>query len=83
MEDKCKKSYTGKGVEIFTECIEAMMYSDEEIREAMSPEDADEYISLRNTLVSPASPRRPYIDGCSDDVDIDLPMAAENEAEFE
>ncbi|MBR5594540.1 MAG: hypothetical protein IKW46_10780 [Bacteroidaceae bacterium] len=66
------------GVEMMTGAAAAMLYSDEEIRDIFSKEDADEFIELRQQA------RRnfaaPKYD--SDNSDEELQMAAENEGEY-
>ena len=41
-----------RGTKLFSECLAAMMYSDEEIRETMLADDAEEFIRLRDELLS-------------------------------
>ena len=66
------------GVEMMTGAAAAMLYSDEEIRDIFSKEDADEFIELRQQA------RRnfaaPKYD--SDNSDEELQMAAEDEGEY-
>ena len=83
MAENVDKKKTGKGMDIFSECLAAMMYSDEEIREAMSPDDADEFIELRNNLVAPGSSREVSIGGYGDSDDSELSLAAEQEETYE
>ena len=63
---------------MMTGAAAAMLYSDEEIRDIFSKEDADEFIELRQQA------RRnfaaPKYD--SDNSDEELQMAAENEGEY-
>ena len=83
MAEKEDKMNTGKGEALFNECMAAMFYSDEEIRATMSPEDADEFIELRDELVSSAKPRTISVGEYSDgDNENDLPMAAEDEEAY-
>jgi hypothetical protein len=66
------------GVEMMTGAAAAMLYSDEEIRDIFSKEDADEFIELRQQA------RRnfaaPKYD--SDNSDEELQMAAEDEVGY-
>ena len=83
MAEKIDKMNSGKGTQLFNECMEALFYSDEEIRDTMSPEDADEFIELRDELVSSAKPRTISVGEYSDgDNENDLPMAAEDEEAY-
>ena len=70
-----------RGMDLFGECLAAMMYSDEEIREMMSPEDADEFIELRNKMVESGAPREIVLGGYDSDED-SLPLAAEDEETY-
>ena len=55
-----------------------MIYSDEEILEAMSPDDAREFLELRNSML-PDEPSREIILGSYDAEDDEPhPMAAED-----
>lgn len=66
------------GVEMMTGAAAAMLYSDEEIREIFSKEDADEFIELRQQVKKNFAPKGYDID--SDDGQ--LPMAAEDEGKY-
>ena len=66
------------GVEMMTGAAAAMLYSDEEIREIFSKEDADEFIELRRQVKKNFAPKGYDID--SDDGQ--LPMAAEDEGKY-
>ena len=66
------------GVEMMTGAAAAMLYSDEEIREVFSKEDADEFIELRRQVKKNFAPKGYDID--SDDEE--LPMAAEEESGY-
>ena len=70
-----------RGMDLFGECLAAMMYSDEEIRETMSPEDADEFIELRNKLLESGSPREIVLGGYKSDEE-SLPLVAEDEETY-
>lgn len=66
------------GVEMMTGAAAAMLYSDEEIRDIFSKEDADEFIELRQQARRNfAAPK--YDSGNSDE---ELQMAAEDEGEY-
>lgn len=66
------------GVEMMTGAAAAMLYSDEEIRDIFSKEDADEFIELRQQARRNfAAPKYN-----SDNSDEELQMAAENEGEY-
>ena len=83
MAEKIDKMNSGKGTQLFNECMEALFYSDEEIRDTMSPEDADEFIELRNDFTSSDHSRTISVGGYSDgDNENDLPMAAEDEEAY-
>ena len=63
------------GVDMVTGAAAALLYSDEEIREVFSKEDADEFIELRRQARKNfAAPK--YEIGNNDE---QLPMAAEDE----
>ena len=67
------------GVEMMTGAAAAMLYSDEEIRDIFSKEDADEFIELRRQARKNFAPK-------GYDVNYDdeqLPMAAEDENEYQ
>ena len=76
MEKDANNRRPEKGMEIFSECLAAMLYSDEEIKATMASEDADEFIALRNNLFQSAGEGSvaSYEEG-----DVELPMAAEDE----
>lgn len=63
-------------MEIFSECLAAMLYSDEEIKATMASEDADEFIALRNNLLQSAGEGSVT---SYEEKDIELPLAAEDE----
>ena len=67
-----------RGIDLLGECLAGMIYSDEEILEAMSPDDAREFLELRNSML-PDEPSREIILG-SYDAEDDEPhsMAAED-----
>lgn len=80
MADNKDNKNPGKGMDIFCECMAGMLYSDEEIRETMSAEDAEEFIRLRNELVAPD---KDVVIGTYDVDDIDRLMAAEDSETYE
>jgi hypothetical protein len=82
MADRQNDKNTERGTELFSECLAAMMYSDEEIRETMSPDDADEFIRLRNSLVAPDSSCEKVIGQYGNSDDHALPLAAEEEENY-
>ena len=66
------------GVDMVTGAAAALLYSDEEIREVFSKEDADEFIELcRQARKNFATPK--YEIGNNDE---QLPMAAEDESGY-
>lgn len=71
-----------RGIELLGECLAGMIYSDEEILEAMSPDDAREFLELRNSML-PDEPSREIILG-SYDAEDDEPhsMAAEDDENY-
>ena len=69
-----------KGMEIFSESLAAMLYSDEEIRAGMASEDAEEFIEIRNDLVY--SGRAATTPLSYNENDASLPLAAEEEASY-
>lgn len=81
MAEKENDKNLERGMDLFGECLAAMMYSDEEIRETMSPEDADEFIELRNKLLESGSPREIVLGGYKSDEE-SLPLAAEDEETY-
>ncbi len=66
------------GVEMMTGAAAAMLYSDEEIREVFSKEDADEFIELRRQARMNFAAPKYDTDGDNEQ----LPMAAEDEMEY-
>lgn len=71
-----------RGIDLLGECLAGMIYSDEEILEAMSPDDAREFLELRNSML-PDEPFREIILG-SYDAEDDEPhsMAAEDDENY-
>ena len=71
-----------RGIDLLGECLAGMIYSDEEILEAMSPDDAREFMELRNSML-PDEPSREIILG-SYDAEDDEPhsMAAEDDENY-
>lgn len=76
MEKDTNNRRLEKGMEIFSECLAAMLYSDEEIKATMASEDADEFIALRNNLLQSAGEGSVT---SYEEKDIELPLAAEDE----
>lgn len=76
MEKDTNNRRPEKGMEIFSECLAAMLYSDEEIKATMASEDADEFIALRNNLLQSAGEGSVT---SYEEKDIELPLAAEDE----
>ena len=74
-----KTSKVDVGVEMMSGAAAAMLYSDEEIRDIFSKEDADEFIELRRQARANFAP--PKYDS-SDDSE-ELPMAAEEDCEYQ
>ena len=81
MVDKMSNKDMRKGMDIFSECLAGMFYSDEEIREMLSPEDADEYIELRNNLLASQSSSEIGLDKYVSD-EHSMPLAAEDEESY-
>ena len=82
MADRQNDKNTERGTELFSECLAAMMYSDEEIRETMSPVDAEEYIKLRDGLVASDASCERVIGGYGNGDEDVLPLAAEEEENY-
>lgn len=78
MADKQNDKNIERGTKLFSECLAAMMYSDEEIRETMSTDDAEEFIRLRDELLSTDSSKKIY----KANEDEALPLAAEDEESY-
>ena len=76
MEKDTNNRRPEKGMEIFSECLAAMLYSDEEIKATMASEDADEFIALRSNLLQSAGEGSVT---SYEEKDIELPLAAEDE----
>ena len=66
------------GVDMMTGAAAALLYTDEEIRDIFSKEDADEFIELRRQARENFSPKGYDVE--SDDAQ--LPMAAEDEGKY-
>lgn len=68
-------------VEILSGAATALTYTDEEIRDILPPEDAQEFIALRNrTLASLENDSHTY--GISPDEESTLTMAAEEDTPY-
>ena len=63
---------------MMTGAAAAMLYSDEEIRDVFSKEDADEFFELRRQVRENFAPQK-YDIGNNDE---ELPMAAEEECRY-
>ena len=72
-----KTSKVDVGVEMMSGVAAAMLYSDEEIREIFSKEDADEFIELRRQARKNFAPK-----GYDVEEEEQLPMAAEDESKY-
>ena len=72
-----KTSKVDLGVEMMSGAAAAMLYSDEEIREIFSKEDADEFIELRRQARKNFAPK-----GYDVEEEEQLPMAAEDESKY-
>ena len=77
--DKSRKkdSKVDVGVEMMTGAAAAMLYSDEEIRDIFSKEDADEFIELRRQARENFAPK-----GYDVEEETQLPMAAEDDRDY-
>ena len=82
MADKENEKNIERGTELFSECLAAMMYSEEEIRETMSPDEADEFIRLREELLAPGSSCEKIVGIYDGDDEDALPLAAEDEETY-
>jgi hypothetical protein len=80
MEKDANNRRPERGMEIFSECLAAMLYSDDEIRAGMTSEDAEEFIEMRNDLIY--SSRGTVASDSYVENDISLPLAAEEEATY-
>ena len=72
-----KTSKVDVGVEMMSGAAAAMLYSDEEIRDIFSKEDADEFIELRRQARKNFAPK-----GYDVEEEEQLPMAAEDESTY-
>lgn len=72
-----KTSKVDLGVEMMSGAAAAMLYSDEEIRDIFSKEDADEFIELRRQVRKNFAPK-----GYDVEEEEQLPMAAEDESKY-
>ena len=66
------------GVEMVTGAAAAMLYSDEEIRDIFSKEDAEEFIELRRQARENFAPKGYDME----DDETQLPTAAEGESDY-
>lgn len=72
-----------RGIELLGECLAGMIYSDEEILEAMSSEDAAEFIELRDNVL-PAEPSHEiFVGGYGTEDETPMPLAAEENETYE
>ena len=78
-ESSKKASKIEIGVEMMTGAAAALLYSDEEIRDVFSKEDADEFIELRRQARENFAPPKYQLGGN----DEQLPMAAEEESNYQ
>ena len=78
--DKSRKkdSKVDVGVEMMTGAAAAMLYSDEEIRDIFSKEDADEFIELRRQARENFAPKGYDVE----EDEAQLPMAAEDDSDY-
>ena len=78
--DKSRKkdSKVDVGVEMMTGAAAAMLYSDEEIRDIFSKEDADEFIELRRQARENFAPKGYDVE----EGETQLPMAAEDDNDY-
>ncbi len=67
------------GVEMMTGAAAAMLYTDEEIRDVFSKEDADEFIELRRQVKKNFTPKG-YDSGSNEE---QLPIAAEDGSDYQ
>lgn len=72
-----KTSKVDVGVEMMSGAAAAMLYSDEEIRDIFSKEDADEFIELRRQARKNFAPK-----GYDVEEEEQMPMAAEDESKY-
>ena len=81
MIEKKQEKQSGKDicVEMLSGAVAALAYTDEEIRDTLPPEDAQEFIALRNrTLASLENDSHTY----GPDEESNLTMAAEEDAPY-
>ena len=71
---------TDIGVDMMTGAAAALLYTDEEIRDVFSKEDADEFIELRRQARENFAPPKSYDLGHNDE---QLPMAAEDGSDYQ
>jgi hypothetical protein len=78
--DKSRKkdSKVDVGVEMMTGAAAAMLYSDEEIRDIFSKEDADEFIELRRQARENFAPKGYDVE----EDETQLPLAAEDDSDY-
>ena len=67
------------GVEMMTGAAAAMLYTDEEIRSVFSKEDADEFMEIRRQARENFAPPKYDSENC----DEQLPMAAEEDSDYQ
>ena len=70
----------GLGFKLFCEAAEIFLYSEEELRELLQPQEVEEIIKLRNEVLAESMANK-NITIEFDDTD-SIPLAAEDPAEF-
>ena len=68
-----------RGIELICEAAEAFLYTDEELRRDLPPEEAEEFIELRNSILAKA---KPLGKSNFDFGDSDIELAAEDDSNY-
>ena len=81
MSNKSQKKISNidMGVDIVSGAAAALMYTEEEIRDIFSPEDAEEFLALRKKAMKQFAPKSYELGAEDNDV---CSMAAEDDADY-
>lgn len=81
MSNKSQKKISSidMGVDIVSGAAAALMYTEEEIRDVFSPEDAEEFLALRKKAMKQFAPKGYELGGEDNDT---CSMAAEDGADY-
>lgn len=81
MSNKSQKKISSidMGVDIVSGAAAALMYTEEEIRDVFSPEDAEEFLALRKKAMKQFAPKSYELGGEENDT---CSMAAEDGADY-